>query len=178
MIILSRFRQNNFQIFLLLWGSLLHALVSIGYIASPIALGLFPLHYAISPILQIFNFLGLHFLFSWIYRTLPWRRIASMVLIVEVLILVVPIIVETTLLYLYDSPIDANFILVMLASPRQEIREYLSSLSTDAYGVVVGILVITAIMAGFGTCSLNKYRQRRLKHLASGTETVDFLSFY
>ncbi len=172
MIILSRFRQNNFQIFLLLWGSLLHALVSIGYIASPIALGLFPLHYAISPILQIFNFLGLHFLFSWIYRTLPWRRIASMVLIVEVLILVVPIIVETTLLYLYDSPIDANFILVMLASPRQEIREYLSSLSTDVYGVVVGILAITAIMAGFGTCSFTQYWQRRLKHLASGTETV------
>ena len=121
----SRFRQNSFQIFLLLWGSILHFLLTGVYTYLYVAGGDFPVHYAVAPFLQILNFLGVHFLFSWVYRTLPWKKVAKMLLFAELFCVVIPIVLETVLLYLYHIPTNSSFVAVILASPFRESQEYM-----------------------------------------------------
>ena len=174
----SRFRQNSFQIFLLLWGSILHFLLTGVYTYLYIAGGDFPIHYAVAPFLQILNFLGLHFLFSWIYRTLPWPKIGKILLFVELFWVVIPIVLETVLLYLYHSPTNSSFLAVILASPFRESQEYLSALPTSIYGVLVLLLGITAALSYWGTRFLSSHRKFWLqKNTLRGAQIAIILCF-
>ena len=174
----SRFRQNSFQIFLLLWGSILHFLLTGVYTYLYIAGGDFPIHYAVAPFLQILNFLGLHFLFSWIYRTLPWPKIGKILLFVELFWVVIPIVLETVLLYLYHIPTNSSFLAVILASPFRESQEYLSALPTSIYGVLVLLLGITAALSYWGTRFLSSHRKFWLqKNTLRGAQIAIILCF-
>ncbi len=174
----SRFRQNAFQIFLLLWGSILHFLLTGVYAYIYIAGGEFPTHYAVAPFLQILNFLGLHFLFSWVYRTLPWKKVGKMVLFAELFYVVIPIVLETILLYLYHIPTNSSFLAVILASPFRESQEYLSALPTSIYGVLVLLLGITAALSYWGTRFLSSHRKFWLqKNTLRGTQIAIILCF-
>ncbi len=174
----SRFRQNSFQIFLLLWGSILHFLLTGLYAYIYIAGGDFPIHYAVAPFLQILNFLGLHFLFSWIYRTLPWPKIGKILLFVELFWVVIPIVLETVLLYLYHIPTNSSFLAVILASPFRESQEYLSALPTSIYGVLVLLLGITAALSYWGTRFLSSHRKFWLqKNTLRGAQIAIILCF-
>ena len=155
----SRFRQNSFQIFLLLWGSILHFLLTGVYTYLYVAGGDFPVHYAVAPFLQILNFLGLHFLFSWVYRTLPWKKVGKMLLFAELFWVVIPIVLETVLLYLYHIPTNSSFLAVILASPFRESQEYMSALPTTIYGILVLLLGITAALSYWGTRFLSSHRK-------------------
>ena len=174
----SRFRQNSFQIFLLLWGSILHFLLTGLYAYIYIAGGEFPTHYAVAPFLQILNFLGLHFLFSWVYRTLPWKKVGKMVLFAELFYVVIPIVLETVLLYLYHIPTNSSFLAVILASPFRESQEYLSALPTSIYGVLVLLLGITAALSYWGTRFLSSHRKFWLqKNTLRGAQIAIILCF-
>ena len=174
----SRFRQNSFQIFLLLWGSMLHFLLTGVYTYLYIAGGDFPTHYAVAPFLQILNFLGVHFLFSLVYRTLPWPKIGKILLFVELFWVVIPIVLETVLLYLYHIPTNSSFLAVILASPFRESQEYLSALPTSIYGVLVLLLGITAALSYWGTRFLSSHHKFWLqKNTLRGAQIAIILCF-
>ena len=172
----SRFRQNSFQIFLLLWGSILHFLLTGVYTYLYIAGGDFPVHYAVAPFLQILNFLGFHFLFSWVYRTLPWKKVGKMVLFAELFWVIIPIVLETVLLYLYHIPTNSSFLAVILASPFRESQEYMSASPTTIYGILVLLLGITAALSYWGTRFLSAHRKfwQKKKRITTGTKSELF----
>ena len=159
MTFLSRFQQNKFQLFLLLWGSALHFIVTGLYTFHHIATGDFPAQYALAPFLQILNFLGFHFLFSWVYCTLPWKKVGKTLLFVELLCVVIPIVVETILLYLYHITTNSSFAAIILASPFRESQEYVSGLPASVYGILTLLLGITAALSYWGTRFLSSHRK-------------------
>ena len=157
---------------------MLHFLLTGIYAYIYIAGGEFPTHYAVAPFLQILNFLGLHFLFSWIYRTLPWPKIGKILLFVELFWVVIPIVLETVLLYLYHIPTNSSFLAVILASPFRESQEYLSALPTSIYGVLVLLLGITAALSYWGTRFLSSHRKFWLqKNTLRGAQIAIILCF-
>lgn len=174
----SRFRQNSFQIFLLLWGSILHFLLTGVYTYLYIAGGDFPVHYAVAPFLQILNFLGVHFLFSWVYRSLPWKKVGKMLLFAELFWVIIPIVLETVLLYLYHIPTNSSFLAVILASPFRESQEYMSALPTTIYGILALLLGITAALSYCGTRFLSSHRKFWLqKNTLRGAQIAIILCF-
>ena len=157
---------------------MLHFLLTGIYAYIYIAGGEFPTHYAVAPFLQILNFLGVHFLFSWVYRTLPWPKIGKILLFVELFWVVIPIVLETVLLYLYHIPTNSSFLAVILASPFRESQEYLSALPTSIYGVLVLLLGITAALSYWGTRFLSSHRKFWLqKNTLRGAQIAIILCF-
>ena len=157
---------------------MLHFLLTGIYTYLYIAGGEFPTHYAVAPFLQILNFLGVHFLFSWVYRTLPWPKIGKILLFVELFWVVIPIVLETVLLYLYHIPTNSSFLAVILASPFRESQEYMSALPTTIYGVIVLLLGITAALSYWGTRFLSSHRKFWLpKNTLRGAQIAIILCF-
>ena len=157
---------------------MLHFLLTGVYTYLYIAGGDFPTHYAVAPFLQILNFLGVHFLFSLVYRTLPWKKVGKMVLFAELFYVVIPIVLETVLLYLYHIPTNSSFLAVILASPFRESQEYLSALPTSIYGVLVLLLGITAALSYWGTRFLSSHRKFWLqKNTLRGAQIAIILCF-
>ena len=157
---------------------MLHFLLTGVYTYLYIAGGDFPTHYAVAPFLQILNFLGVHFLFSLVYRTLPWPKIGKILLFVELFWVVIPIVLETVLLYLYHIPTNSSFLAVILASPFRESQEYLSALPTSIYGVLVLLLGITAALSYWGTRFLSSHHKFWLqKNTLRGAQIAIILCF-
>ncbi len=157
---------------------MLHFLLTGVYTYLYIAGGDFPTHYAVAPFLQILNFLGVHFLFSLVYRTLPWPKIGKILLFVELFWVVIPIVLETVLLYLYHIPTNSSFLAVILASPFRESQEYLSALPTSIYGVLVLLLGITAALSYWGTRFFSSHHKFWLqKNTLRGAQIAIILCF-
>ena len=98
----SRFRQNTFQLALLLLGSIASMLISIWITLMASSSGnAQTFHMLVNPIIQLLNFIGFHFLFSLIYRSIPWTKVSWIILLLETILIIIPSISE---FYLIKNP--------------------------------------------------------------------------
>lgn len=147
---LSPFRQNAVQLCLLLSGCIGTVLISIwtAQVAYANESAQF-YHLFAAPLIQLFNFLGFHFLVSWIYRRIPWRKAASLVLILEAFLLFFPLIAEAFLLQTYHSNYNYYYGIVVLATNYLEVSEYIVSTFLSKLILLGIVLVVLAIAVSF-----------------------------
>ena len=141
----TKLKQNTYQLFLLILGSLLSVFVSIWIIHIATENNeLSGYNLFLAPILQTLNFLGLHFVFSFIYRSIPWRKIASIVLIVETATIFIPYFLDCALLFYFHRSYNYDISLSIFASNPQEVWEFATSL-----GLRLLLIIPIALLALF-----------------------------
>lgn len=127
MTFLSKFRQNLFQLTLLLWGSML-LLASAILILTTVKSSFEFFFFLLTAIPQVFSFWGLHFIFSYIYRSIPSKKVNWIILFIEVLTISIPIIIELPLLFYYKHIYDYYIGICIFATNTKEALEFLHSL--------------------------------------------------
>ena len=125
----TKLKQNTYQLLLLILGSLSSVFVSIWvtYIAVENN-ELSGYNLFLAPLLQTLNFLGLHFVFSFIYRSIPWRKIAPILLIIETATIFIPYFLDCALLFYFHRSYNYDISLSIFASNPQEVWEFATSL--------------------------------------------------
>ena len=127
MTFLSQFRQNLFPLTLLLWGSML-LLASVTLILTTAQSSFEFFFLLLTAIPQVFSFWGLHFIFSYIYRSIPSKKVNWIILFIEVLTISIPIIIEIPLLFYYKHIYDYYIGICIFATNTKEALEFLHSL--------------------------------------------------
>lgn len=157
---LFSFRQNAFQFCLLLIGCIGTALIGVwtAYVAYSNG-SASSYHIVLTPSIQVLNFLGFHFFFSWIYQRIPWRVAASLVLVLEAFLLFFPLIAEAFLLQAYHSNYNYYYGIVVLATNYLEVSEYIVSTFLSKLIVLGVVLVFLAIGLSFLVKWLFRYGQ-------------------
>lgn len=123
MTFLSKFRQNLFQLTLLLWGSML--LLASSTLILTTAQSSFEFFFLLlTTIPQVFSFWGLHFIFSYIYRSIPSKKVNWIILFIEVLTISIPIIIEIPLLFYYKHIFDYYIGICIFATNTKEALEF------------------------------------------------------
>ena len=123
----SKFRQNTFQLTLLFWGTGL-LLLTILLMALNAESKMRSLTVLLGTFLQVPTFWGLHFIFSFIYRAIPSKKINWIVLFIETLLLITTAIVEIPVLFFLKCIFDSNLAISILATNTNEAQEFLISL--------------------------------------------------
>ena len=156
----TKLKQNTYQLFLLILGSLLSVFVSIWIIHIATENNeLSGYNLFLAPILQTLNFLGLHFVFSFIYRSIPWRKIASIVLIVETATIFIPYFLDCALLFYFHRSYNYDISLSIFASNPQEAWEFVTSLGSRLL-----LMIPIAILCLFAFKLLRKFQNHRSLH--------------
>ena len=161
----TKLKQNTYQLLLLILGSLSSVFVSIWvtYIAVENN-ELSGYNLFLAPLLQTLNFLGLHFVFSFIYRSIPWRKIAPILLIIETVTIFIPYFLDCALLFYFHRSYNYDLSLSIFASNPQEAWEFITSL-----GFRLLLMIPTALLGLFATFLfafklLRKYQNHRSLH--------------
>ena len=161
----TKLKQNTYQLLLLILGSLSSVFVSIWvtYIAVENN-ELSGYNLFLAPLLQTLNFLGLHFVFSFIYRSIPWRKIAPILLILETATIFIPYFLDCALLFYFHRSYNYDISQSILASNPQEAWEFITSL-----GFRLLLMIPTALLGLFATFLfafklLRKYQNHRSLH--------------
>ena len=123
----SKFQQNTFQLTLLFWGTGL-LLLTILLMALNAESKMRSLTVLLGTFLQVPTFWGLHFIFSFIYRAIPSKKINWIVLFIETLLLITTAIVEIPVLFFLKCIFDSNLAISILATNTNEAQEFLISL--------------------------------------------------
>ena len=161
----TKLKQNTYQLLLLILGSLSSVFVSIWvtYIAVENK-ELSGYNLFLAPLLQTLNFLGLHFVFSFIYRSIPWRKIAPILLIIETATIFIPYFLDCALLFYFHRSYNYDISLSIFASNPQEVWEFATSL-----GFRLLLIIPIALLGLFATFLfafklLRKYQNHRSLH--------------
>ncbi len=142
--LLSKFRQNTFQLTLLWWGTGL-LLLTILLMALNAESKMESLQVLLLTLIQIPTFWGLHFLFSLIYRAIPSKKINWIVLFIETLLLATTAIIEIPVLFYLKHIYDCYLGICILATNTNEAREFLTSLGiTPLAGFLLSIFLSLA----------------------------------
>ena len=158
----TKLKQNTYQLFLLILGSILSVFVSIWIIHIAIENNeLSGYNLFLAPLLQTLNFLGVHFVFSFIYRSIPWRKIAPILLIIETATIFIPYFLDCALLFYFHRSYNYDISQSILASNPQEAWEFITSL-----GFRLLLMIPTALLGLFATFLfafklLRKYKNHR-----------------
>ena len=158
----TKLKQNTYQLFLLILGSILSVFVSIWIIHIAIEINeLSGYNLFLAPLLQTLNFLGVHFVFSFIYRSIPWRKIAPILLIIETATIFIPYFLDCALLFYFHRSYNYDISQSILASNPQEAWEFITSL-----GFRLLLMIPTALLGLFATFLfafklLRKYKNHR-----------------
>ena len=161
----TKLKQNTYQLFLLILGSILSVFVSIWIIHIAIENNeLSGYNLFLAPLLQTLNFLGVHFVFSFIYRSIPWRKIAPILLIIETATIFIPYFLDCALLFYFHRSYNYDISQSILASNPQEAWEFITSL-----GFRLLLMIPTALLGLFATFLfafklLRKYQNHRSLH--------------
>ena len=123
----SKFRQNNFQLALLWWGTGL-LILTILLMALNAESKTRSLQVLLLTLIQIPTFWGLHFLFSLIYHAIPSKKINWIVLFTETLLLATAVIIEIPVLFFLKHIFDSYLAISILATNTNEAQEFLISL--------------------------------------------------
>ena len=161
----TKLKQNTYQLLLLILGSLLSVFVSIW--GTHIAVEnneLSGYNLFLAPFLQTLNFLGAHFVFSFIYRSIPWRKIALILLIIETATIFIPYFVECALLFYIHSFYNYDLSLSIFASNPQEAWEFATSLGLRLLLMISTVLLGLFAIFLFAFKLLRKYRNHRILH--------------
>lgn len=158
----TKLKQNTYQLFLLILGSILSVFVSIWIIHIAIENNeLSGYNLFLAPLLQTLYFLGAHFVFSFIYRSIPWRKIAPILLIIETATIFIPYFLDCALLFYFHRSYNYDLSLSIFASNPQEAWEFITSL-----GFRLLLMIPTALLGLFATFLfafklLRKYKNHR-----------------
>ena len=158
----TKLKQNTYQLFLLILGSILSVFVSIWIIHIAIENNeLSGYNLFLAPLLQTLNFLGVHFVFSFIYRSIPWRKIAPIILIIETVTIFIPYFLDCALLFYFHRSYNYDISQSIFASNPQEAWEFITSL-----GFRLLLMIPTALLGLFATFLfafklLRKYKNHR-----------------
>ena len=161
----TKLKQNTYQLFLLILGSILSVFVSIWIIHIAIENNeLSGYNLFLAPLLQTLYFLGAHFVFSFIYRSIPWRKIALILLILETATIFIPYFLDCALLFYFHRSYNYDLSLSIFASNPQEAWEFITSL-----GFRLLLMIPTALLGLFATFLfafklLRKYKNHRSLH--------------
>ena len=161
----TKLKQNTYQLFLLILGSILSVFVSIWIIHIAIENNeLSGYNLFLAPLLQTLNFLGVHFVFSFIYRSIPWRKIAPIILIIETVTIFIPYFLDCALLFYFHRSYNYDISQSIFASNPQEAWEFITSL-----GFRLLLMIPTALLGLFATFLfafklLRKYKNHRSLH--------------
>ena len=161
----TKLKQNTYQLFLLILGSILSVFVSIWIIHIAIENNeLSGYNLFLAPLLQTLNFLGAHFVFSFIYRSISWRKIAPILLIIETVTIFIPYFLDCALLFYFHRSYNYDISQSIFASNPQEAWEFITSL-----GFRLLLMIPTAILGLFATFLfafklLRKYQNHRSLH--------------
>lgn len=143
----TKLKQNTYQLFLLILGSILSVFVSIWIIHIAIENNeLSGYNLFLAPLLQTLYFLGAHFVFSFIYRSIPWRKIAPIILIIETATIFIPYFLDCALLFYFHRSYNYDLSLSIFASNPQEAWEFITSL-----GFRLLLMIPTALLGLFAT---------------------------
>ena len=161
----TKLKQNTYQLLLLILGSLSSVFVSIWvtYIAVENN-ELSGYNLFLAPFLQTLYFLGVHFVFSFIYRSIPWRKIAPILLIIETATIFIPYFLDCALLFYFHRSYNYDISLSIFASNPQEVWEFATSL-----GFRLLLIIPIALLGLFATFLfafklLRKYQNHRSLH--------------
>ena len=158
----TKLKQNTYQLFLLILGSILSVFVSIWIIHIAIENNeLSGYNLFLAPLLQTLHFLGVHFVFSFIYRSISWRKIAPILLIIETATIFIPYFLDCALLFYFHRSYNYDLSLSIFASNPQEAWEFITSL-----GFRLLLMIPTALLGLFATFLfafklLRKYQNHR-----------------
>ena len=158
----TKLKQNTYQLFLLILGSILSVFVSIWIIHIAIENNeLSGYNLFLAPLLQTLYFLGAHFVFSFIYRSIPWRKIALILLILETATIFIPYFLDCALLFYFHRSYNYDISQSIFASNPQEAWEFITSL-----GFRLLLMIPTALLGLFATFLfafklLRKYQNHR-----------------
>ncbi len=158
----TKLKQNTYQLFLLILGSILSVFVSIWIIHIAIENNeLSGYNLFLAPFLQTLYFLGVHFVFSFIYRSISWRKIAPILLIIETATIFIPYFLDCALLFYFHRSYNYDISQSILASNPQEAWEFITSL-----GFRLLLMIPTALLGLFATFLfafklLRKYKNHR-----------------
>ena len=158
----TKLKQNTYQLFLLILGSILSVFVSIWIIHIAIENNeLSGYNLFLAPLLQTLYFLGAHFVFSFIYRSISWRKIAPILLIIETATIFIPYFLDCALLFYFHRSYIYDISQSILASNPQEAWEFITSL-----GFRLLLMIPTALLGLFATFLfafklLRKYQNHR-----------------
>ena len=158
----TKLKQNTYQLFLLILGSILSVFVSIWIIHIAIENNeLSGYNLFLAPLLQTLYFLGAHFVFSFIYRSISWRKIAPILLIIETATIFIPYFLDCALLFYFHRSYIYDISQSIFASNPQEAWEFITSL-----GFRLLLMIPTALLGLFATFLfafklLRKYKNHR-----------------
>ena len=158
----TKLKQNTYQLFLLMLGSILSVFVSIWIIHIAIENNeLSGYNLFLAPFLQTLYFLGAHFVFSFIYRSISWRKIAPILLIIETATIFIPYFLDCALLFYFHRSYNYDISQSIFASNPQEAWEFITSL-----GFRLLLMIPTALLGLFATFLfafklLRKYKNHR-----------------
>ena len=161
----TKLKQNTYQLFLLILGSILSVFVSIWIIHIAIENNeLSGYNLFLAPLLQTLYFLGAHFVFSFIYRSISWRKIAPILLIIETATIFIPYFLDCALLFYFHRSYNYDISQSIFASNPQEAWEFITSL-----GFRLLLMIPTALLGLFATFLfafklLRKYQNHRSLH--------------
>ena len=158
----TKLKQNTYQLLLLILGSLSSVFVSIWvtYIAVENN-ELSGYNLFLAPFLQTLNFLGAHFVFSFIYRSIPWRKIAPIILVIETTIIFIPYFVECAILFYIHRFYNYDISLSIFASNPQEAWEFVTSLGFRLLLMIPIALLCLFTTFLFAFKLLGKYKNHR-----------------
>ena len=125
----TKLKQNTYQLLLLILGSLFSVFLSIWVTNIAVENNeLSGYNLFLAPFLQTLYFLGDHFVFSFIYRSIPWRKIAPILLIIETATIFIPYFLDCALLFYFHRSYNYDISLSIFASNPQEVWESATSL--------------------------------------------------
>ena len=125
----TKLKQNTYQLLLLILGSLFSVFLSIWVTNIAVENNeLSGYNLFLAPFLQTLYFLGDHFVFSFIYRSIPWRKIAPILLIIETATIFIPYFLDCALLFYFHRSYNYDISLSIFASNPQEVWEFATSL--------------------------------------------------
>ena len=153
--LLSKFRQNTFQLTLLWWGTGL-LLLTILLMALNAESKMRSLTVLLGTFLQVPTFWGLHFIFSLIYRAIPSKKVNWIVLFIETLLLTTTAIIEIPVLFFLKNIFDTYLAISILATNTNEAQEFLLSL-----GIAPLAALLLCILLSFVGCYYGVIRMQR-----------------
>ena len=158
-------KQNTYQLLLLILGSLFSVFVSIWvtYIAVENN-ELSGYNLFLAPFLQTLYFLGAHFVFSFIYRSIPWRKRAPILLIIETATIFIPYFLDCALLFYFHRSYNYDISLSIFASNPQEVWEFATSLGLRLLLIIPIALLSLFAMFLFAFKLLRKYQNHPSLH--------------
>ena len=172
----SKFRQNTFQLTLLWWGTGL-LLLTILLMALNAESKMRSLTVLLGTFLQVPTFWGLHFIFSFIYRAIPSKKVNWIVLFIETLLLTTAAIIEIPVLFFLKDIFGSYLAVSILATNTNEAQEFLISLGIAPLVAFLLFIFLSLVGCYYGVIRMqrNAKLQQKLHWISQPSHYLVFI---